>query len=172
MSNSTYYTFSDNCTRRLKLHLKNLNSGKPQVLTRMPTIGGCFLAEQVFFRTKIFVTAENGLSVILVRPSSVTEMLDWTKVLEEGWTLKSLAEHQLWDHKRLENRPCSKMFICDVITLTISLQCDVIKAPWLQTLLVYFFLSVQLGIGLIQHKSPCWLPLGRLKNLSPSVSVT
>ena len=48
MTNSTYYTFSDKCTRRLKLHLKNLNSGKPQVLTTMPTIGGCFLAEQVF----------------------------------------------------------------------------------------------------------------------------
>ena len=45
---STTINSSTNTFCGLKLHLKNLNSGKPQVLTRMPTIGGCFLAEQVF----------------------------------------------------------------------------------------------------------------------------
>ena len=36
-----------------------------------------------------------------------------------------------------------KNCICDVITLAISLRCDIIKAPSVQTWSVYFFVSVQ-----------------------------
>ena len=70
-------------------------------------------------------------------------------VFKEGWALEPLAvtkkiNLRTTNLEELIDLP-TKICICDVITLAIYLHCDIIKAPSVQTWLVYFFRSVQLS---------------------------